>query len=335
MKKSKSIQLCVLVLASLFLSSCTLTSSPTPIETSTPIVLATLTPEIPPTPKSATETPTSTPIPGPINQAIDVVEYQSSNSGDWFTEDLFAIPEANSVSEASFSISNVPIANRRDGEISPSLSAGYIYLQHEISSYKLDKHDHTIKTLFIRSSLMSFVDYENDRVIIPWTLKSEKIPTDVRGIIEFCNKEGIPVFLEANYSDYIPGELGSGMESLQEVDTIANIISYLNRISDAGLHIDGITFGDEWEDEAGYGRIKPTIHNSNFTSRFINFAKAIRSEFPDIKIYAFDSSINAARGGVYKYQSHLNRIRQAELIENMTLVDGFIYRESYVYIDKN
>jgi len=36
----------------------------------------------------------------------------------------------------------------------------------------------------------------------------------------------------------------------------------------------------------------------------------------------------------FRQGNYFTRIRQAELEENMNLIDGFIYRESYVYIDK-
>jgi hypothetical protein len=331
MKKNRLTLIFVLTLIFNIVISCN--PSPILVGTSNPDFVATFTPDISPIPTLAT--PTSTPIAWPIDKSIDIVAFQSSRDGDWFSENLFIMPEYTGRPEVSFNITDIPIDNRRDGYISPSLLAGYIYLQHNISTSDFDKYDHTINTLFIRSSLMSFVDYANDRVIIPWTLQSERIPADVRGIVELCNNEKIPVFIEINYSDYIPGQVGSGIDALEKTDTIANLVSYIKSLNNQGIYLDGVTFGDELEDTAGYGDIKPTIHNSDFIGRYISYVKILKSEFPDLKLYAFDSSINAAQGRVSKYKAYFNRIRQAELEENKNLIDGFIYRESYVYIDEN
>ena len=98
--------------------------------------------------------------------------------------------------------------------------------------------------------------------------------------------------------------------------------------------MDGVTFGDEIEDEAGYGTHKPTIWNSDLIGRFTSYARAIKAEFPELKIYAFDSYISAIRGRVSMYWDFFEEIRQVERKEGKNLIDGFIFRESYVYIDE-
>jgi hypothetical protein len=62
---------------------------------------------------------------------------------------------------------------------------------------------------------------------------------------------------------------------------------------------------------------------------------ALKSEFPELKVYAFDSWIAAARGEVSDYWELFQRIRDAELDEGRNLLDGFVFRESYTYIDES
>jgi hypothetical protein len=79
--------------------------------------------------------------------------------------------------------------------------------------------------------------------------------------------------------------------------------------------------------------LKPTIQNSDLVGRYINYAARLRTEFPALKIYAFDSYISATRGQVSTYWPYLQRIRQAEIDQGKILLDGFIFRESYVYMN--
>jgi hypothetical protein len=213
--------------------------------------------------------------------------------------------------------------------------AGYVFLQWgDIPLASFERYAHTIKAFFIRSALMSFVDYPNNRVLW-WDRKSGNIPMDVRGMIEVCNKRNLPVFLEINYSDYVPGSTGTGVESLSQSDNIAGTIAFLKELEAQGLHVDGITFGDEIDDEAGYGDRKPTHWNSDLIDRFVSYASAIKSEFPELKVYAFDSYISATRGEVSQYWDYFEEIRQAEIEHDMVLLDGFVFRESYNYMDEN
>jgi len=181
---------------------------------------------------------------------------------------------------------------------------------------------------------MRFVDYTNNRVLW-WDNKSADISTDISGIIKLCNERNIPAFLEINYSDYVPGGLGTGLESLKQVDNITNTITFLKTLKNEGLILEGLTFGDEIEDESGFGAYKPTIYNSDLINKFISYARSIKSEFPELKIYAFDSYIDAVHGQVSKYWDFFEEIRQAEKEDGKSYLDGFIFRESYVYIDKN
>lgn len=269
----------------------------------------------------------------PLIRSVDLVTYQSSRNATWFSVDLSTIPETQLETNATFDIKKSVINNRRNGEISSTLLSGYLFIQWNITPSSLEQYDHTIGALFLRSNLMSFVDYPNNRVLW-WDRKSVNIPTDMRGIIKHCNDKNIPVFIEINYADYIPGAQGTGVESLQYTDNVANTITFLKALEDEGLHVEGVTFGDEIEDEAGYGKYKPTIHNSDLADIFISYATAIKSEFPELKIYAFDSYISATRGSVSMYWDLLHKIRQAEVEEGTILLDGFIFRESYVYIDE-
>jgi len=179
---------------------------------------------------------------------------------------------------------------------------------------------------------MSFVDYVNNRVLW-WDRKSTVIPMDVRGMIRVCNTRQIPVFLEINYSDYVPGLPGTGVESLQRADNIAGTIAYLKALNAEGLHLAGITFGDEFQDNAGYGNLKPTTFNTDLIGRFINYARALKSEFPELKVYAFDSDIMSARGEISTYWPILRKIRRAEIDQGFYLLDGFTFHQSYPYIN--
>jgi hypothetical protein len=280
-----------------------------------------------------TETATE-PFDPPLVPCLDISSFQTSNGGKWFSLAQHEIPETQARPEAFFQIEEVAQDNREKGLISTALPSGYFFIQFDVSVASMEQYVDTVRAVFIRSALLSFVDYLNNRVL-GWDRKSAKIPADVSGIIRVCNEKNIPVFLEINYSDYIPGELGSGAESLVMTDNVANTIAYLGELETQGLYLTGITFGDEIGDEAGYGSYKPTLQNTDLVSRFIRFAKGIKTAFPKLKILAFDSYIAATRGEVSSYWSLLQMIRQAEIMDGMILLDGFIFRESYVYVDEN
>jgi hypothetical protein len=271
----------------------------------------------------------------PAVRSIDLVAYQSSRYGVWFSTDLDAFPEVQQEITASFAIENSPIENQREGKISSTLPSGYFFLQWDISSEVFERYADTIGALFIRVAGSLFVDYLNNRAFFDWTNTSEEIPADIQGIIKICNTKNIPVFLEANYSDYVPGDPGTGIESFQRADNIAGTINFLKELNTNGLHIDGLTYGNEYGDPGRFQGRKPTIYNSDYVGRFLNFARGLKAEYPELKIYAFDSNIGAARGRMYEYWPLLKRVHQAEIEDIQTLLDGFIFRESYVYIDKN
>lgn len=308
-----------------------------PVLTPTPTFTATRTPIPTATPTSTlTPTPTRTPLPTPtprIARSIDLVAFQASRNGAWFSASIDTLPTTQNKPTATFEIKNSAIQNRRDGKITPTLLGGYFFIQFgEVTPDLLDQHAHTIGALFIRSALLSFVDYPNNRVL-GWDRTSVNIPANVREIIALCNKRNIPVFLEINYSDYVPGPVGTGVEALQRADNIAGTIAYLKALKAQGLYITGVTFGDEIDDEAGFGKYKPTLGNSDLISRFITYARAIKTEFPELKMYAFDSYIAATRGQVPNYFNHFQRIREQEIKDGKNLLDGFVFRESYTYID--
>lgn len=269
-----------------------------------------------------------------LPSSVDIAAFQASRNGAWFNVDLSSLSETPTEPNVIFDIKDTVVNNRENGQISPALLSGYFFIQWNISPSELNKYIDTVKCVFLRSSLMSFVDYPNNRVL-GWNRESIAIPSNIYGIIKLCNEKNIPVFLQFNYSDYIPGAIGSGAESLQNNDNIAGTINYLNSLKNTGVHIDGITFGDEIEDEAGYGKYKPTIWNSDLIGKFISCARALKSSFPALKIYAFDSYISATRGRVSTYWDFFKRIKQAELTEGKYLIDGFMFRESYTYIDQN
>ncbi len=282
-------------------------------------------------------TPSAIPLPRVVRPAIrsvDLVVFQSPRNGAWFNVGLDSLPETQQTTAASFEIKDTTVENRRNGQIASTLLAGYLFAEWNISSSAFDKYDHTIGAFFIRSLGMPFIDYVNNRALTRWNGTSTNIP-DIRGIIELCNKRNIPVFVQANYSDYIPGPAGTGVESLQKTDTTANLVFFLRDLRTQGIHVDGITFGDEIGDNSGHGDLKPTLFNSDLIGRFITFASTLKSEFPELKIYAFDSYISATRGQVSMYLDYLQKIRQAEIKEGKNLLDGYIFRESYVYIDEN
>jgi hypothetical protein len=276
---------------------------------------------------------TTTTVAPRISGAVDLVAYQAASGGDWFGALLEDLPETDVPAEGVFEVLAAPVENRRDGEISPLLVSSYVFVQFgEIGSDDLEEHAATLRGLFIRSALLSFVDYAGDRVL-DWDWFSAGIPMDVIGMIRKANELGLPVSLEINYSDFVPGPVGSGLDALVEADNIAGTISFLETLEAEGLRVDCVTFGDEIGDDAGFGRAKPTLDNSNLVARFVAYAVALKSRFPNLKIYAFDSYIAATRGEVADYFPLLREIREAEVREGVDLIDGFVFRESYVYMD--
>jgi hypothetical protein len=262
--------------------------------------------------------------------SIDLASYQAERNGTWFSEDLSSFPQTALYPQVQFQITNTPLNNLKNGQISSKLVAGYFFIQWDISSSFFEQYAYTIQAVFLKSALMSFVDYPNNKVL-DWWRRSSYIPTDVIGIIRSCKQKEIPVFLLINYSDYIPGPLGTGTSHLQPADNIANTLAFLQTLENKGLQVDGITFGNEIEDESGFGAFKPTVFNCDLIGKYIDYAKAVKAQFPEVKIYAFDSSIMAARGKLWAYWDYFSRIREAEVLEGKILLDGFIFTESYVY----
>ena len=313
--------------------------TPTPSPTSTLTPLSTLSPTPSPTPTPTPEpspVPTPEPVVWPVIGSIDIASFQASRDWVWFTGNILTLPQGELTPQASFYISDSPISNRRNGQISPTLLSGYFFLQqsnHYISSTDFDKYARTINALFIRSALMSFVDYPNNRVFMNCDRLSTQIPVDIAGVIGVCNERDIPVFIEINDSDFIPGPLGTGVDSLVSSDNITNTLTFLRTLKSESLFVTGVTFGDEVFDPAGYGTYKPTM-SLEYIDRYVRYAKAIKNEFPELKIYAFDSYIFATRGLFSRWLDILQLVRQKEIAEGRILLDGFIFRESYVYMDE-
>jgi len=210
--------------------------------------------------------------------------------------------------------------------------AGYFFIQWDLDAEDLRPYVATKRAVFLRAALMSFVDYPHDRVL-DWSGRSAEISADVRGLIGLLNSRNKPVFLEVNYSDYVPGPIGSGLGSLRATDNAAATVAFLEQLQAEGLHVDGLTYGDEIEDAAGYGPYKPTIYTADLPARFARFSETVKRAFPEIKIYAFDSYVGAARGRVSRYWALLSAIREAETEVGRNLIDGFVFRESYVYMN--
>lgn len=318
-------------------TSSTLAASTLPA-TTTPTVAPGSTTSLtaPPTTVAAPTAPaTTTTVPPRISGAADLVAYQAASGGEWFSAPLEDLPETGVPAEAVFEVLAAPVLNRRGGEISPLLVSSYLFLQFgETGPDDLAEHAATLRGLFIRSALLSFVDYAGGRVL-DWDWRSARIPLDVPGMIRKANSLGLPVFLEINYSRFVPGPLGSGVDALVEADNIAATVSFLEALEAEGLWLDGVTFGDEIGDDAGFGPAKPTLENSDLVARYVAYAVGLKSHFPDLKIYAFDSYIAATRGEVADYFPLLREIREAEVREGVDLIDGFVFRESYVYIDED
>jgi len=275
---------------------------------------------------AAEETRASQPV------SLDLAAFSGLQGGRWFQTSLTALPETHVSPLWEYKITGEALANRSNGKISGILAAKYIFIQSRITPQMIRKAASTVKALFIRSALMSFVDYQGNRVL-NWDRRSSTIPTDVKAIIKEANRLGIPVFLELNYSDYIPGAPGSGMDKLKPADNISRTVQYLKGLDSAGLRLEGVTFGDEIGDASGFGEKKPTMMAEDIAQRFIRYARAIKEAFPDMEIFAFDSCISASSGEMYLYDKLLQEISEAEKSSATALLDGFIYRESYVYMN--
>jgi hypothetical protein len=282
---------------------------------------------------AAMPTSTSALPPAQYTAAIDIAGYAAARKPGWFTAAAADFPTVKSAPEGTFTITGKPVANRKDGVISPSLVSSYLFLQFgEIKAASLAKQAGTLNALFIRSALLGFVDYQGNKVF-DWDQKSSQIPLDVKALIREANKDKLPVFLELNYSDYIPGPAGTGVKGLARADNVSRTVSFLKSLEAAGLLVAGVTFGDEIGDDSGYGSFKPTLETDDIAGRFVRYATALRQAFPSLKIYAFDSYIAATRGQVSDWYPLLQKVRAAETATGRRLIDGFVFRESYVYMD--
>ncbi len=307
----------------------------TSIPTSSPLPSTTPSPQ-----PTETPFPTNTPtIAAKFTRSIDVAAYASERDGQWFGGEFVQnFPDVSLQPSTTYIIPGSSVVNRRNGQISSTLASRYIFLQFGFDNLApkfLLSAESTIHALFIRSALMSFVDYKGNRVL-DWDGRSSTIPMDLKAVIKEVNDTGLyPIFLELNYSDYIPGNPGTDAESLQPADNIARTIEFLQVLEEEGLHIDGVTFGDEIGDQSNFGTKKPTMMNENIADRFIRYARAIKNAFPELKVYAFDSDVSAASGEMALYYDLFTQIHEAEVDSGLILLDGFIFRESYVYIDEN
>jgi len=310
-------------------------ASPTPLAEAalaspTPTTSTLLAPTRTPTPAQSPPTPTPR-----LTRSIDLLADAPGGQGEWFSVDLKSLPETAVEPEATIFIPESPLDNRRDGRIAPTLAARYVFLQFgDIRTDLLERHASTVRALFVRSALMYFVDYLGGRVF-DWDGRSSRIPLDLGQVIGLCNRLGIPVYLELNYSDYIPGPIGSGVEGLVPADNITRTIEYLKQLEAGDLHVAGVTFGDEIGDDNGFGDKKPTLSTSDLAERFVRYARGLKAALPDLSVYAFDSEIGAAEGQVSAYFDLFSRIRQAEVEDGQPLLDGFLFRESYVYLDRD
>ena len=299
------------------------------ISVATALPDASVTPPVVPAPLGAGSVLAATPVAG----SIDVVAYQADRGHGWFAVPFADLPATTRAPGLTFDIASSRVVNRRGGRISSSLISSYVFLQFgDVKPEDFVAHAATTRALFIRSALLSFVDYEGGRVL-DWDGVSTEIPMDVRGMIAAANARHIPVFLELNYSDYVPGPIGTGTEALAKVDNVARTVDYLRQLAAAGLRVDGVTIGDEWDDPSGFGAAKPTSI-PDVVRRFIALAKALKAAFPALEVYAFDSAVGAATGSVDKYWSPLRTIHDAEVKAGDHLLDGFMFRESYVYMDQ-
>ena len=159
----------------------TQTASPGP--TTSP--LPTITPSPIPT---NTPFPTNTPtIAAKFTRSIDVAAYAAEHDGQWFGgEFIQSLPEAPLQPSTTYIIPGSTVSNRRDGQISLPLASRYVFLQTDFGSETLQgdfintsESAGTIRGLFIRSALMSFVDYKDNRVL-DWDGRSQNIPLYIR-----------------------------------------------------------------------------------------------------------------------------------------------------------
>lgn len=289
---------------------------------------ASVTPPVVPAPLEARPVLAATPVTG----SIDVVAFQADRGHGWFSAASADLPATTRAPGLTFDITSSRVVNRRGGRISSGLISSYVFLQFgDVKPEDFVAHAATTRALFIRSALLSFVDHEGGRVL-DWDGVSIEIPMDVRGMIAAANARHVPVFLEVNYSDYVPGPIGTGTEALAKADNVARTVGYLRELAAAGLRVDGVTIGDEWDDPSGFGAAKPTSI-PDVVRRFIALSKALKAASPALAVYAFDSAVGAATGSVDKYWSPFRTIHDAEVKAGARLLDGFMFRESYVYID--
>jgi len=337
--------LCFFCLTTLFLTGCVPADVPPPAVIPSTAASPAITPLLTFTPSpsftlisqpTTTPVPTATPTPLPsLVRSIDLAAFAAEQGGKWFSADLESFSDAHLKPGASYTVQGTPAANRNDGQIAPALAARYVFLQFgNVTPQMIEQNANSIRALFIRSALMSFVDYAGNTVL-DWDRRSAPITMDIEGMISTANRLAIPVYLELNYSDYIPGPRGSGVGELVPADNIARSIDYLQKLQAAGIHVDGVTFGDEIGDQSGFGEKKPTNLTEDMAGRFVRYASALKKAFPELKIYAFDSCISAARGELSQSLDLLTRVRQGEEETGQVLLDGFVFRESYVYMDEN
>jgi hypothetical protein len=194
-------------------------------------------------------------------RSIDLAAEAANHAGIWFSTHLQDIPDTSVMAETAITVLDAPIPNRKDGQISETLISRYLFLQFgDIRFDLLEKYAETIRALFVRS--VFFVDYAGNRAL-DWDRRSVNIPLDLSRLIGLANQLDIPIYLELNYSGYIPGPPGSGVQDLQPVDNISRTIEYLSRLQADGLHVEGVTFGDEIGDDSGFGKKKPTLRLMN------------------------------------------------------------------------
>ena len=282
--------------------------------------------------------------PAPIQLSLDIAAFLTAREGAWYSASAQELPGFSVPPEATLHISREPVRNRRQGQISPTLVSSYIFIQEPFSLTEMEQHWSTLRGLFLRTGRFRFPDYINGRA---WNMSNHSIvlTPPVEAIVKECNSRGIPIFVMLNHSDFVPGPPGSaGIDSLVYADNVAATLAFLRNLRDVGLQVAGLTFGDNIGDDFGLGPLKPTFYNSDLLTIFLRFARAIKGEFPDIKIYAFETSVGAAAGTFASllggHPGHsiwvlLEGIRRAELELGQLLLDGFSFQESYVYMDRD
>ena len=133
-----------------------------------------------------------------VKSSIDLASLQADRNGVWFSQILSSLPQKVLQPRENFQVMTTPIDNRKNGQISSQLLAGYFFLQWDISRSFFEQYAHTIQAVFIKSALLSFVDYPNNKVL-DWWRHSSYISTDVMEVIRSCKERLIPVYLFLNY----------------------------------------------------------------------------------------------------------------------------------------